>query len=628
MRARVRSTLLTAGLVLFAIAGWLYFAPSQIGGSTTYVITSGVSMEPRFHSGDLALVRPASQYRVGDIVAYRSSLLHVTVLHRILAIHGGRYVFKGDNNNFIDPVRATRSELIGALWLHIPHGGVVLKLVHTPLVAALLIGVVGVLCLIGAQETRRRRRRRRGGASGGTAARLPTVSVSGPVDLRPWLLGTAVAALTLLVAALFAFSQPTRKSTSHRVTFTQRMRFGYSAAVKPDAVYPDGRLHSGQPIFLRLIRRIELTSSYQLQTAAAHDLTGTEQLALAITGPSGWTRRFPIGRRMRFAGVGLRTATKLNLASVQGLLAQVGQLTGIAGDGGSAIALVAEVHVHGTLSGRPLDVSFAPTLNLELESLQVQPGGGAPGPGGSTGGFDQSRAGSVSVAASAPNELNVLGASMAVGALRPIALLGLLLSSAALVCLALLARLRAPFEETARIQARYRHLIVPIVAPPDALEQIPYDVTSIEALVRLAESGDRLILHHRDPIAETYFVNDDTGVYRYQIGPQRVVWGEWQPPRPPAGYEPEPPPGPPVAPRPAFLSAAPDVAPPLEPEPPPAGVPLSAYTATPSPVPVPVPVPMGQQLLARAAGRLARELVRGARRRRSGSPHAFSESGD
>ena len=67
----------------------------------------------RFHTGDLAIVRPAANYRVGEIVAYWSTLLHTVVLHRIIARHGDLYVFKGDNNHFIDPRDPTRSELLG-----------------------------------------------------------------------------------------------------------------------------------------------------------------------------------------------------------------------------------------------------------------------------------------------------------------------------------------------------------------------------------------------------------------------------------------------------------------------------------------------------------------------------------
>ncbi|MGH2855846.1 MAG: signal peptidase I, partial [Solirubrobacteraceae bacterium] len=124
---------------------WFYLAPTAIGGSTTYVVTSGISMEPSFHTGDLAIVRPASQYRVGDIVAYHSTLLHVITLHRIVAIHNGRYTFKGDNNNFTDPTHPSRAALVGRLWLRVPHGGMLLHWLHTPLIGALLAGGAGLL---------------------------------------------------------------------------------------------------------------------------------------------------------------------------------------------------------------------------------------------------------------------------------------------------------------------------------------------------------------------------------------------------------------------------------------------------------------------------------------------------
>jgi signal peptidase I len=101
---RLRVAVVTGLLVALAGVTWIYLAPVGIGGGTAYVVTHGVSMEPRFHTGDLAIVRAASAYRVGQIVAYHSSLLHEVVLHRIVAIHHGRYVFKGDNNSFFETV--------------------------------------------------------------------------------------------------------------------------------------------------------------------------------------------------------------------------------------------------------------------------------------------------------------------------------------------------------------------------------------------------------------------------------------------------------------------------------------------------------------------------------------------
>ena len=50
---------------------------------------------------------------------------------------------------------------------------------------------------------------------------------------------------------------------------------------------------------------------------------------------------------------------------------------------------------------------------------------------------------------------------------------------------------------------------------------------SIKALVKLAESGQRLILHNRSNDVDTYMVNEEGTVYRYQVKPSKVVWGEW-----------------------------------------------------------------------------------------------------
>src|SRR4051794_37618434 len=110
--------LVSSALTLAAVGClWFFFAPSWLGGPTSYVITEGVSMQPRFHTGALAVVHAAADYRVGDIVAYHSHELHTIVLHRIVGRDGDRYVFKGDNNSFRDPEHPTRSQLVGKLWL-------------------------------------------------------------------------------------------------------------------------------------------------------------------------------------------------------------------------------------------------------------------------------------------------------------------------------------------------------------------------------------------------------------------------------------------------------------------------------------------------------------------------------
>ena len=52
----------SVALVLAAV--WAFW-PLALGGGTTYVSTHGTSMEPRFHTGDLAILRSADRYEVG-----------------------------------------------------------------------------------------------------------------------------------------------------------------------------------------------------------------------------------------------------------------------------------------------------------------------------------------------------------------------------------------------------------------------------------------------------------------------------------------------------------------------------------------------------------------------------------
>jgi signal peptidase I len=127
-----------AALLTAAIAGvcWWSLAPPSLGGTTSVAIVDGTSMLPRFHRGDLVLLRAGDHYRVGEVVAYRSRLLHRVVVHRIIKITHGHYVFKGDNNSWIDPEQPVRAELIGRQWLHIGQAGRYVGAFRTPPVLA------------------------------------------------------------------------------------------------------------------------------------------------------------------------------------------------------------------------------------------------------------------------------------------------------------------------------------------------------------------------------------------------------------------------------------------------------------------------------------------------------------
>jgi signal peptidase I len=511
---------------------WLYLAPTQIGGSTSYITTHGISMLPRFHTGDLAIVRPADHYEVGEIVAYHSTLLHIVVLHRIIARDGDRYVFKGDNNNFIDPTHPDRAQLVGALWLHVPRGGLALAWLHTPLIAGALTAIIALLLLfVGAGEKRRRRNHRRNGATG--SARQGPLPVhtsdhgtSHRHNTRALLIASAVAVVAFVGLSLIAFTHPLQKAATVNTPYTQQVRFGDRTSAPAGPVYPTGVVNTGDPIFLQLVHRVHVQIDYSLATVAAHRITGTEVVLLRLTGPGGWSRSIQLIAPRRFTGDHVSTQVTLDLPYLQSLIGRVAALTGFPAAAGYTVSVDPQVQISGTVAGKPIKASFDPVLSFQVDALQLLPGSGSTTSGTPQGGFTPSQRGTVATVSTAPNTLSVDGHALAISTLRWVALVDFLLAAATALVLAVRLKLSAPFGETARIQADYGHLIVPIGAPADDL-WTPFDVPSIRALVRLAECSERLILHHHDDSADTYIVDDEGTMYRYKAEANGVVWGEW-----------------------------------------------------------------------------------------------------
>jgi signal peptidase I len=146
--------------VLVVVVAWAALAPRQLGGAASYVTTDGSSMLPAFHAGGLVVTRTASNYEVGDVVAYHNQQLHAVVMHRIVALDGSRYIFKGDNNSFRDTYHPTKSELIGKQWIYWPNAGRYVTGLRAPLIFALCLVVLTLVASTGLVSKPSRRRRR------------------------------------------------------------------------------------------------------------------------------------------------------------------------------------------------------------------------------------------------------------------------------------------------------------------------------------------------------------------------------------------------------------------------------------------------------------------------------------
>jgi signal peptidase len=133
-----------AALTVLAFLFWAqYLRPQTLGGNAGYVLVSGKSMEPHYHTGDLVLVLRQPSYHVGDIVAYRvpqgDAMAGAQVIHRIIGGDGAHgFVVQGDNRTAPDVWRPKTSDVVGAKVLRVPNAVVLLQYLRSPFLLALL----------------------------------------------------------------------------------------------------------------------------------------------------------------------------------------------------------------------------------------------------------------------------------------------------------------------------------------------------------------------------------------------------------------------------------------------------------------------------------------------------------
>jgi signal peptidase I len=149
-------------LLAAVIALWILFLrPSTLGGSATYIIVSGHSMEPTLHTGDLVVAFPQRTYRRGDVIAYHipknQAGAGALIIHRIV---GGSardgYITRGDNRDYRDPWRPKASDIAGEMKLNVPRLGMLPVYAHTLFGMALIAAFAGFLVLFGSDARSQR----------------------------------------------------------------------------------------------------------------------------------------------------------------------------------------------------------------------------------------------------------------------------------------------------------------------------------------------------------------------------------------------------------------------------------------------------------------------------------------
>ena len=486
---------------------WLALAPTRLGGSVDYTAIYGVSMEPKLHRGDVAVLSPQSTYRVGEVVGYHNEQLQRTVLHRIIGRDGDRYVFKGDNNASPDSYEPTRDELIGRLWVRVPVVGNVFGWLRVPSHAALLAGLATISLLLfggaGAAVARRRPRR------------LPKPQLHFPSALAG-LLGPALFAVLgfgLLEGAAL------RHSATHLVdepgAYLQQGDYHYSAHAPQGDVYPSSGVTTGQAIFAALVHDVDLGFNYRFVSAQPHLVHGAGSLDLTLGSSLGWTRALPGVANARLVGDTVHMSRTIDLPSIESTLAQYLKDTGVSNDS-FTLTLAPHVRVHGQVAGKLFTSRFDPTpltFIVDQAALRLahpvlgasfgQPAGDPLRP--STPG---------SMPRTVPSHLRLLMLSPRVTTVRRYALLGAIATLALTLLAAVALATGRTGDELDRARRRYGHLLVPVTKAPEGARVF---VERIDGLAQIATNYATVILHLREDACDSFFAIGEGSVFCHQM---------------------------------------------------------------------------------------------------------------
>jgi signal peptidase I len=469
-----------------------FFWPVQLGGRTAYVTTHGISMEPRFHTGDLAILRTAGTYHVGDVAAYHSSSLHTVVMHRIVRISDGLYYFKGDHNTWLDAAPATRKQLVGKLAFQIKRGGFWFARVKYGLVLLLLLPILFTRSRKAAQSRgpadesragpRRRRRSRdqdeaappapRAGLLPGYLKNLPPnlATASGVVAV------TGGLALLVVAMTMTAPKPPPPAKHAAVATVAQHATFGYIADVRKSAAYPGTVVTAPAPVYRAVDKDLAATIDYQ-------GMAGTVSVNAVISTASGWSTTVGLLPATGYSGSHFSTKLPLDLAAYEAKATAAADAIKVATG-----QLFITVQPDFEFAGQP---AFSPSFKLLVTPMQVQLISGA----ASLSADRKATASANPHAAATVATIAIAGRRVPAEQARSIAYLVLGACGLGVLVIVLLARSRTEPSEAEIIKLRHAPTLLslgPISEPPD---RSTIDVSNFATLARIAQHCGVSIMH-------------------------------------------------------------------------------------------------------------------------------------
>ncbi len=501
---RWSQAVLMALLLVAAGAIWVACAPAQVGGKASYVIISGVSMEPHFHSGDLVIVQQASAYRVGDIVAYRNADIGGNVFHRIVGQELGRFILQGDNNGWLDSYQPTRDEIIGTLWVHLPQVGKAVRWVRVPLNMAFTVGILGGVVmastLLDTPERKGSKKKKKTQAPAGRSGFLEYA-----------FFGLGFLLLASLALGIYAFTHPVW-TDADPIPYEHQGTFSYTATGDPD-VYDTRTIQTGEPIFPALTCSLNLQFAYTLSAEQLQVTGGTYRIIAQVSeNKSNWQRTLPIEAETAFSGSSFLADFNLNLCQVESLVETMETTTDFH-PGTYTLTVIPTVIIQGDFAGQTFQDTFSPVLTFRFDNLLFY-----------LDGLDSAadprhpvKMGMLADPNPVPTLLSLFGLKFKAGSLRVVSIVVFILATAGSLLLWDHLSRTARSDPRTYIEMKYGGMLVNVSGRDPGLSPHPLEVASIDELAKIAERNNVMILHEQKDSTHLYYVNADGKTYRHAL---------------------------------------------------------------------------------------------------------------
>ena len=112
------------------------------------MVTSG-SMRPTIKTGSIIVVRPASVYKIRDIITFQTGKGEKDVVtHRIIQEEGDQFVTQGDANNVADMKLVSEKQILGKMLFTVPYVGYLANFSHSILGFILFIVIPGLVIVV------------------------------------------------------------------------------------------------------------------------------------------------------------------------------------------------------------------------------------------------------------------------------------------------------------------------------------------------------------------------------------------------------------------------------------------------------------------------------------------------